>query len=68
MAEIPTGGQMLWKLEGGDRVLHLRHNSSEAWRHYQEFPEYCLPDPPDFSKGLRTFLALRKKNWTAEKA
>jgi hypothetical protein len=68
MAEIPTGGQMLWKLEGDDRVLHLRHNDAEEWRHYQEFPEYALPDPPEFSKGLATFLSLRKRDWIATKS
>lgn len=63
MTEIHTGGEMLWKLEGDDRVLHLRHNSSEPWRPYEEFPQYVLPDPDGFSKGIATFLALLKKNW-----
>jgi hypothetical protein len=67
MAEIPTGGQMLWKLEGDNRVLYLRHDASEPWRPYEEFPQYVLPDPPDFTKGITTFLALRKKDWTATK-
>jgi hypothetical protein len=68
MAEIPTGGQMLWKLEGNERTLHLRHNSSEPWRPYEEFPQYVLPDPKGFSKGIATFLALLKKDWTAIKS
>ncbi|MBL1178424.1 hypothetical protein ACN4EK_01720 [Pantanalinema rosaneae CENA516] len=68
MTDIPTGGEMLWKLEGDDRVLHLRHNSSEPWRPYEEFPQYVLPDPDGFSKGIATFLALLKKNWTAMKS
>jgi hypothetical protein len=68
MTDIPTGGQMLWKLEGNERVLHLRHNDSEPWRYYEEFPEYVLPDPLGFSKGITTFLALSKKNWTATKS
>lgn len=68
MAEIPTGGQMLWKLEGDDRVLYLRHDSSEPWKPYQDFPQYFLPDPPDFTRGITTFLALRKKDWTATTA
>lgn len=63
MSEILTGGQMLWKREGADRALHLRHHSSEPWRPYEEFPQYFLPDPPEFSKGITTFLALLKKDW-----
>jgi hypothetical protein len=65
MAEIPTGGQMLWKLEGEDRVLHLRHSPQESWRPYDAFPQYVLPEPQGFSKGFATFLALLKKDWIA---
>ncbi|MFZ4678084.1 MAG: hypothetical protein ACOYM4_20725 [Nodosilinea sp.] len=68
MSNIPSGGQMLWKMIGDDRVLHLRHNSSEPWRYYEEFPEYALPDPQGFSKGIATFMALLKKEWTATKS
>jgi hypothetical protein len=68
MANVPTNGQMLWKLEGNERVLHLRHNSLEPWRPYEEFPQYALPDPVGFSKGITTFLALLKRNWTATKS
>lgn len=69
MTDIPTGGQMLWKRDdSADRVLHLRHNPSEPWRHYQEFPQYALPDPPEFSKGIATFLALLKKGWETVKS
>lgn len=64
MAETFAGefknGQMLWKLEGSDRTLHLRHHDSEPWKPYEEFPQYVLPDPHGFSKGITTFLALRK--------
>lgn len=63
MTTISSGGQMFWKLEGADRVLHLRHHPSEPWRPYEEFPQYVLPDPPEFSKGIATFLALLKKDW-----
>jgi hypothetical protein len=65
MPEVATGGQMLWKREGTDRVLYLRHSSAEAWSSYESFPQYVLPDPQGFSKGLATFLALLKKNWVA---
>jgi hypothetical protein len=41
----------------------LRHNASEPWRSYTEFPQYVVPDPPGFSEGYATFLALLKKNW-----
>lgn len=68
MSDIPNNGQMLWKLEGDDRVLHLRHDDSEPWRYYEEFPQYALPDPEGFSKGIATFLALLKKGWTATKS
>jgi hypothetical protein len=65
MTEIPAGGQMLWKREGSDRVLHLRHHAEEPWQPYDSFPQYVLPEPQGFSKGLATFLALLKKNWVA---
>ena len=68
MTEIPMGGQMLWKLEGDNRVLYLRHSDREPWRHYQEFPQYAVPDPSGFTQGITTFLALRKKDWVAIKA
>ncbi|MCU0552001.1 MAG: hypothetical protein MUC48_21905 [Leptolyngbya sp. Prado105] len=68
MANIQTNGQMLWKLEGDDRVLHLRHNDSEPWCYYEEFPQYALPDPEGFSKGITTFMALLKQGWTATKS
>ena len=68
MADSLGSGQMLWKQEGDDRVLHLRHTDVEPWRHYEEFPQYCLPDPEGFSKGIATFLALLKQGWTATKS
>lgn len=68
MTEVRTGGQMLWKLEGDDRVLLLRHDETEPWRPYEEFPQYCLPDPAGFTKGITTFLALLRKDWTATKS
>ena len=68
MTEIPNGGQMLWKLIGDDRVLHLRHDDSEPWRHYEEFPQYVQPDPQGFSKGIATFLSLLKQDWVTIKS
>jgi hypothetical protein len=59
-------GQMTWKPPGiSDCILHLRHSPTDPWQHYKEFPEYVLPDPPDFSEGYATFIALMKKNWQA---
>ncbi|MDX2256482.1 MAG: hypothetical protein NW214_13290 [Pseudanabaenaceae cyanobacterium bins.39] len=68
MSNNPSGGQMLWKLENGNRVLHLRHKPYEQWRPYEEFPEYALEDPVGFSKGITTFVSLLKKNWVAIKS
>ncbi len=68
MSDMNSGGQMLWRLEGSDRVLHLRHDPSEQWRHYEEFPEYALQDPEGFSKGITTFRALLKKDWITIKS
>lgn len=57
-------GQMTWKPEGATAPsLHLRYDTSYPWRPYEEFPQYVLPDPPEFSKGYATFLALLKKGW-----
>lgn len=59
-----TPGQMTWKLPGSDEcALYLRYRASDPWRHYRDFPEYVLPDPPSFSDGYATFLALLKQKW-----
>ena len=57
-------GQMAWKTTGPDgRSLHLRHHASDPWQLYQDFPEYVKSDPPNFSAGYATFLALLKAGW-----
>ena len=57
-------GQMAWKVIGAEgRALHLRHNPSDPWQSYQDFPEYMKSDPPNFSSGYATFLALLKDGW-----
>jgi hypothetical protein len=64
MTEI-LPGQMTWKPQGvaDSTVLHLRQNAGESWQPYTAFPQYVLPDPPEFSTGYATFLALLKKQW-----
>lgn len=58
-------GQMTWRPDGRISAgkLHLRLKSWEPWRPYTDFPQYILPDPPGFSEGYATFLALRKEKW-----
>ncbi|MGF1602146.1 MAG: hypothetical protein ACFCU8_09015 [Thermosynechococcaceae cyanobacterium] len=63
MPDVTICGQMLWKLVGDDRALYLRHSELEPWQYYEEFPQYFLPDPEGFSKGIATFMALLKKDW-----
>ena len=60
-----SGGQMTWLPDGSSSVgmLHLRHQASEPWRPYTEFPEYVRRDPFGFSAGYATFLALLKQQW-----
>ncbi|MEB3830575.1 hypothetical protein [Phormidium sp. CCY1219] len=63
MTEAQTG-QMTWKPNGKTTdALHLRRESDAEWRSYREFPEYIKPDPPGFSPGYATFLALLKEEW-----
>jgi hypothetical protein len=57
-------GQMTWRPPGATTcVLHLRNSHIEPWRHYTSFPEYALPDPPHFSEGFATFVALLEQKW-----
>ena len=57
-------GQMTWKPDGiAGRVLYLRSQPFEPWRHYQEFPQHFLPDTPGKSQGYATFISLLRKGW-----
>lgn len=60
-------GQMTWKPEGASStdVLYLRKCPAESWQPYSNFSDLALPDPPGFSTGYATFLALLKKEWQA---
>ncbi|MGK7877615.1 MAG: hypothetical protein AB4426_31235 [Xenococcaceae cyanobacterium] len=66
MANTPVG-QMTWSPDGtsSSGILHLRYHPLEKWRPYTEFPEYFRPDPPGFSQGYATFIALLKEKWQA---
>lgn len=61
----PSAGQMTWRPDGSGLagMLHLRNRPSDSWRPYTDFPQYILPDPPGFSEGYATFIALLKKKW-----
>jgi hypothetical protein len=61
-------GQMAWKRQGDDQFLHLRHNDAEPWLPYEQFPQYALPDPAGFSKGVTTFVTLVRQGWVTIKA
>jgi hypothetical protein len=62
-------GQMCWLSRfGGDgeKILHLRLSSHEAWRPYTSLPQYSVPDYRDFpngSKGWATCQKLLKAGW-----
>ena len=60
-----SSGQMTWRPDGASSagMLHLRHQPSEPWRPYTEFPEYFRKDPFGFSEGYATFLELLKQEW-----
>ena len=60
-------GQMTWRPDGApsNNILYLRHQSSEPWRPYTDFPQYVKKDPPGFSLGYATFISLLRDNWQA---
>ncbi|MEG3439046.1 hypothetical protein V0288_18115 [Pannus brasiliensis CCIBt3594] len=63
-------GQMCWLSRfGGDgeKILHLRLASNEAWKPYTSMPRYSVPDYKDMptgSKGWATYQKLFKAGWT----
>jgi hypothetical protein len=65
MTQTPPG-QMTWKPPGlTEPALHLRLYEADPWRPYTEFPQYAVPDPPDFSEGFATFMELLRQKWQA---
>jgi hypothetical protein len=57
-------GQMTWRPYGAtEPALHLRLSPLDPWKSYKEFPQFMQPDPPHFSEGYATFIALLKQNW-----
>ena len=68
MNDIPTNGEMLWKLEGDDSRFYIyviTHQSrGYITRSSQNIARKILKA---FLKGIATFMALLKKNWTTIK-
>jgi len=57
-------GQMTWRPPGtAETILHLRLRPSDPWQIYTQFPDLALEDPPEFSAGYATFMALVKAGW-----
>lgn len=57
-------GQMTWRPPGTtETILHLRRSANDPWQVYTAFPELALDDPPEFSAGYATFMALVKAGW-----
>ncbi len=57
-------GQMTWKSEGTiQRVLYLRLQAYDPWRHYKEFPQYAKPDLSGHNPGYATFISLLRTGW-----
>ncbi|MEL6246694.1 MAG: hypothetical protein AAFY78_18675 [Cyanobacteria bacterium J06648_16] len=61
---IAAPGQMTWRPPGTtETVLHLRRSADKPWQVYTEFPDLVQEDPPEFSAGYATFIALVKAGW-----
>ena len=61
-------GQMCWLPVGkldGEKVLHIRTNSSESWRPYKACPQYAVADYdiPRGSRSLATYHELLQAGW-----
>jgi hypothetical protein len=64
MLNTTPPGQMTWRLPGSaECALYLRLRPTDPWKHFREFPEFVRPDPPSFSEGYATFIALLKQKW-----
>ncbi|HEY9609184.1 hypothetical protein [Allocoleopsis sp.] len=62
-------GEMCWLPSfgtDGDKILHLRTNSTQPWQPYTACPRFAVPDYaiPRGTKGWATYQKLMKQQWT----
>lgn len=60
--------QMCWLQDSNNRqiiVLHLREYAYQAWKPYNTYSQYAVPDyrVPGGSKGWATYQHLRQAGW-----
>jgi hypothetical protein len=60
--------QMCWLQDSNNRqiiVLHLRKYAYQAWKPYNTYSQYAVPDyrVPGGSKGWATYQHLRQAGW-----